>query len=246
MSRLHDMGGRFGDGSIPVPRDNDNEVTNFEPTFKYEWHAKAWAITLAAGALGEWNLDISRHYRECLPPKDYINFSYYEKWLAALTNLLIDKKLVSLDELKEYVSAAKNGTLTKFSDKDIKLDQRTWLAKDVQKTLGWGGPSIRDTNVNPVFDIGDKVITQNYSPNKDVSGGHTRLPKYAMGRVGVIHSYNYNHVFPDKNAHGFGENPLPLYTVEFKSSELWGELAESQNDSIFLDLWEPYIKFLPN
>ena len=76
MSRLHDMGGRFGDGLIPVPRDGKNEVTNLEPTFKYEWHAKAWAITLAAGALGEWNLDISRHYRECLPPKDYVNFSY--------------------------------------------------------------------------------------------------------------------------------------------------------------------------
>ena len=55
MSRLHDMGGRFGDGLIPVPRDAENEVTNFEPTFKYKWHAKAWAITLAAGALGEWN-----------------------------------------------------------------------------------------------------------------------------------------------------------------------------------------------
>ena len=52
MSRLHDMGGRFGDGSIPIPRDGKNEVTNLEPTFKYEWHAKAWAITLAAGALG--------------------------------------------------------------------------------------------------------------------------------------------------------------------------------------------------
>ncbi len=35
MSRLHDMGGRFGDGLIPVPRDGENEVTNFEPTFKY-------------------------------------------------------------------------------------------------------------------------------------------------------------------------------------------------------------------
>ena len=95
MSRLHDMGGRFGDGPIPVPRNNKNEVINFEPTFKHNWQAKAWAITLAAGALGEWNLDISRHYRECLPPKDYINFSYYEKWLAALTNLLIDKNLIS-------------------------------------------------------------------------------------------------------------------------------------------------------
>ena len=67
-----------------------------------------------------------------------------------------------------------------------------------------------------------------------------------MGRVGVIHSYNNNHVFPDKNAHGFGENPLPLYTVEFKSLEIWGELAENENDSILLDLWEPYLKFFPH
>ena len=131
-------------------------------------------------------------------------------------------------------------------EKEIILDERAWLAKDVQKTLGWGGPSIRDVNVSPVFNIGDKVITQNYSPNKDISGGHTRLPKYAMGRVGVIHSYNNNHVFPDKNAHDLGENPLPLYTVEFKSSEIWGELAENENDSIFLDLWEPYLKLFPH
>jgi nitrile hydratase len=74
------MGGRLGDGPIPIPRNKNNEIENNEPTFKYEWHAKAWAITLAAGGLGEWNLDISRHYRECLPPKDYMNYSYYEKW----------------------------------------------------------------------------------------------------------------------------------------------------------------------
>ena len=103
MSRLHDMGGRFGDGPIPIPRTKNNEIDNHEPTFKYDWHAKAWAITLAAGALGEWNLDISRHYRECLPPKDYMNYSYYEKWLAALTNLLVDKNLVTLEELKNVI-----------------------------------------------------------------------------------------------------------------------------------------------
>ncbi len=241
MSRLHDMGGRFGDGPIPVPRNNKNEVINMEPTFKHNWQAKAWAITLAAGALGEWNLDISRHYRECLPSKDYINFSYYEKWLAALTNLLIDKNLISLDELKEYVAAARKGNLDEFPKQNVILDDRAWLAEDVQKTLGWGGPSIRDTNVSPIFNIGDKIITQIYSPNENENGGHTRLPKYAMGRVGKVYSYNKNHVFPDKNAHGLGESPLPLYTVEFKSPELWGISAEHENDSIFLDLWEPYL-----
>ena len=102
MSRLHDMGGRFGNGPIPLHKDENNIAKENEPTFKYEWHAKAWAVTLAAGALGQWNLDISRHYRECLPPKDYMNFSYYEKWLAALTNLLVDRKLVSLEEIKKF------------------------------------------------------------------------------------------------------------------------------------------------
>ena len=63
-----------------------------------------------------------------------------------------------------------------------------------------------------------------------------------MGREGIIYSYNGSHVFPDKNAHAKGENPLPLYTVEFKASELWGVSAEDDNDSIYLDLWEPYLK----
>ena len=140
MSRLHDMGGRYGDGPIPVPRNKNNQVENSEPTFKHEWHAKAWAITLAAGALGEWNLDVSRHYRECLPPKDYMNYSYYEKWLAGLTNLLVDKKLVSIKELKKFISLAQEDTSNEDLNENVKLDKRTWLAKDVQKTLGWGGP----------------------------------------------------------------------------------------------------------
>ena len=58
MSRLHDMGGRYGDGPIPVPRNKNNQVENSEPTFKHEWHAKAWAITLAAGAVSYTHLTL--------------------------------------------------------------------------------------------------------------------------------------------------------------------------------------------
>lgn len=240
MSRLHDMGGRFGNGPIPLYKNENNKVEDNEPTFKYDWHAKAWAVTLAAGALGQWNLDISRHYRECLPPKDYMNFSYYEKWLAALTNLLVDKKLVSLDEIKKFVDLAKTNNLDPELIKNIKLDQRTWLAKDVQKTLGWGGPSLRSTKNEPIYKIGDNVITLKHNPNKDVKGGHTRLPTYAMGKMGKVYSYNGSHVLPDTNAHGNGETPTPLYTVEFKAIELWGTSAENENDLVYLDLWEPY------
>jgi nitrile hydratase beta subunit len=241
MSRLHDMGGRLGDGPIPIPRNQNNEIEINEPTFKYKWHAKAWAITLAAGGLGEWNLDISRHFRECLPPKDYMNYSYYEKWLAGLTNLLVNKNIISADDLKEFIALVETEGTDFKPNQNLELDKRAWLVKDVAKTLGWGGPSLRETKINPQFKVGDKIRALSYSPNEDVNGGHTRLPSYVMGRIGKIVSYHGTHVLPDKNAHGNGENPMPLYTVEFKGAELWGAMAEDGEDSIYLDLWEPYL-----
>jgi len=77
MTRPHDMGGRFGDGPVqPEPQGIAQSGA--------EWHPRALALTLAAGAHGKWNIDTSRHAREALAPKDYAKFSYYEKWMAGL------------------------------------------------------------------------------------------------------------------------------------------------------------------
>jgi len=62
VSRVHDMGGRFGDG--PVVPEREDEI------FHEDWHARALALTLASGTLGQWNLDVSRHARERLAPMD--------------------------------------------------------------------------------------------------------------------------------------------------------------------------------
>ena len=58
--------------------------------------------------------------------------------------------------------------------------------------------------------------------------GHTRLPRYARGKRGVIHRCHGIHVFPDTHAHGQGEQPQPLYSVRFDARELWGEAAERE------------------
>ena len=57
------MGGRVGDGAIRPGSSGDK-------IFKEKWHARALAITLATGSLKQWNLDMTRHARECLPPKE--------------------------------------------------------------------------------------------------------------------------------------------------------------------------------
>ena len=41
---------------------------------------------------------MSRHARECLPPKEYATFSYYEKWISALANLLVEKGVINSDK----------------------------------------------------------------------------------------------------------------------------------------------------
>ena len=69
---------------------------------------------------------------------------------------------------------------------------------------------------------------------------HTRLPRYARGKVGVVEAARGTFVFPDANAHGRGEDPRWLYTVRFTGRELWGEDAEAAL-AVSIDAWEPYL-----
>ncbi|HEU5110155.1 MAG TPA: SH3-like domain-containing protein, partial [Micromonosporaceae bacterium] len=88
----------------------------------------------------------------------------------------------------------------------------------------------------PRYAPGDQVRARVVHPP-----GHTRLPRYARGRVGVVDRLHGTHVFPDANAHGEGERPQPLYSVAFDARALWGESAEP-NQRVFLDLWESYLE----
>ena len=83
---------------------------------------------------------------------------------------------------------------------------------------------------------GQRVRARNINP-----AGHTRLPRYARGRVGVVVLDRGIYVFPDTNAHVLGEKPQHLYSVRFAARDLWGERA-STRDSVHLDLWDDYLE----
>lgn len=221
MSRVHDMGGRFGDGPvIPEPED---------VKFHADWHPRALAVTLASGSLGKWNIDVSRHARESLAPMDYARFSYYEKWMAGLADMLVGTGVVSRDELSGKVPP----TPSPLAEKTLTVDQ-------VPLVLAKGGPADRPSEVTAIFTIGDPVVTRKLAQNAEVSGGHTRLPTYAAGAKGRILKLHGTHVLPDSNAHGLGEAPEPLYAVAFPASELWAH-PEHPRDEVVLDLWQSYL-----
>jgi nitrile hydratase len=104
---------------------------------------------------------------------------------------------------------------------------------EAQKTRGI---FTRAVETPPLFAIGQRVRARDINPT-----GHTRLPRYVRGRVGIVRLHHGGHVLPDTNAHGEGEAAQHLYTVAFSMRELWGPDA-SPHDEICADLWESYLE----
>jgi nitrile hydratase subunit beta len=215
LNSVHDMGGMHGMGPIAPEAD--------EPVFHAEWERRVHAMVVATPTRS--NLDAGRHRREKIPGAEYLRTGYYEKWLASLCVGLLEAGLVTDTELA-----------TGRADPAAAKTTPRLHADAVGSALSTGGGYQRAVAAAPLFRPGDRVRARNLNPI-----GHTRLPRYVRGHLGVVERHNGAHVFPDSNAHGLGEDPHHLYSVRFTARELWGVDA-AERDSISLDLWEPYLE----
>jgi nitrile hydratase beta subunit len=222
MDGVHDLGGMQGFG--PVEREEN------EPAFHAPWEAAVLAMMRAGGGRGLFNIDEFRHGIERMEPAEYLRASYYEKWLDGISRLLVEKGIVSQAEL-----AARDEFFRARPEAPATAAVPGPLPARVKTNPDWLQSAIREAPVTPRFKPGDPVLTREMHPH-----GHTRLPRYARGRRGVIHCLHGIHVFPDSNAHGLGEEPQPLYSVRFEARELWGDSAEP-NAQVHLDCWESYL-----
>lgn len=211
-----DLGGMHGFG--PVVEEKN------EPNFHAKWEERAMAMVIAAGACGQWNIDISRHARENMPPADYMTMPYYKIWIEGLEKLLVNSAMISPDEIK----SGKMNLPPKEVPRIMKPD-KVW-----EMLHSLAGAMDRPSTSEPVFTIGQSVRTINQNPTT-----HTRLPRYARGKSGVISKILGHHVFADHSAHRPDEKAHWLYQVKFSAQELWGTDA-NPNDSVTLDLWEPH------
>ena len=91
MNGGQDLGGEHGFGPVEAEPD--------EPVFHAEWEKRAFALTLAMGMPGGWNIDMGRFARENRDPADYLAMTYYQLWFAGLETLLKERDLVADDEL---------------------------------------------------------------------------------------------------------------------------------------------------
>jgi nitrile hydratase len=222
VNGIHDMGGMHGFGRV------QREAN--EPVFHAAWEARVLGVSRACSARGLFNIDEGRHAIERMAPGDYLASSYYERWLDRTVRLLVEKGVITRAELEgRVVHLAANPGAAGPANQDPALVARMLGALTAR-------PDYRRPGPPPRFVVGDHVVTR-----RDAPVGHTRLPRYARGRRGVVARVDGSYVFPDTNAHGKGEQPNPLYSVRFDAVELWGGSAEP-HACVHLDLWERYLE----
>jgi nitrile hydratase beta subunit len=221
MNGIHDMGGMHGFG--PIPREAN------EPVFHAGWERRMFAIALATFARRIFNVDEFRRAIEQIPPADYLRSSYYERWMRAFIALLQEKNIASAEEIESASRQALGGGAAG------PLSAPRTTAATPSAAIGAARPRAH-RRVPARFKPGDRVIARNLN-----SEHHTRLPRYARGRRGVIRRDWGVFILPDSHAHGGAIDLCHCYSVEFDGRELWGD-EHPAGESVRLDLWEPYLQ----
>jgi nitrile hydratase len=216
MDGVHDMGGMDGFGPV-MPEVN-------EPVFHAEWEGRVLAMNRAMGFTRAWNGDISRHAKEVLPPDVYLASPYYWRWALGLEQMLMDNGLVGADEFAAGYAL--------HPGKPLKRKLTLEALPDSLMRASYARPA----RTAALFKTGDRVRAKNIHPK-----GHTRLPRYVRGHVGVIEKVHGCHVFPDSHASRREEDPQWLYTVRFEGRELWGDQGDA-TVRVSVEAWEPYLE----
>jgi nitrile hydratase subunit beta len=211
---IHDMGGMHGFGPVVAEAN--------EPPFHEAWEGRVMALQRAMGYLRLWTIDGGRASLESLPPLEYLAASYYKRWFLGLEKRVVALGLVGEDEIAAGRSLRPG---QRFN--------RKMTAADAAKMSR--GSFARPASAPAVFKPGDQVLTRNINPTT-----HTRLPRYARGKHGLVEAVRGCHVFPDNAALGAGDNPQWLYTVVFTARELWGAEADPAV-KVSIEAFEPYL-----
>jgi len=91
VNGVHDLGGMQGMGPI--------EFEENEPYFHEDWERRMLGMFLAVFAGGYYNIDEFRHSIERMGPANYLGTSYYEHWLSGMQRMLLEKGILTEDEI---------------------------------------------------------------------------------------------------------------------------------------------------
>jgi nitrile hydratase subunit beta len=220
MDGIHDLGGMHGFGAVVEP--------GGEAPYHRRWEARVLALhilvdqqRLGAGPGG-------RAIREQMDPVDYLAASYFERWLGSVEQRLLRKGTIAPGEVERMMERLAAGGPGPPAHRDPEQAAR---AVGRLRTAVPMQPAER-----PRFAPGQRVRVRRMRP-----AGHTRCPRYVRGAAGVVERVQGADTLPDLAAQGTAAPVEPVYSVAFRSEELWGR-GEEPPWTVALDLWESYLE----
>jgi len=223
MNGIHDLVGIHGFGPVVVEAN--------EHYFHADWERTVLGLHLAGRTVGLFNGDEHRHGIERMDPTDDLRSSYYERWLASIATLLIEKAILTAAELVatrvEELQAIPEGAWPGG-------DEPALVARFRNRPSG-GARSGDENAPAPRFRPGDAVITRDMHP-----AGHTRLPRYARAKRGVIDCFQGIQAFADSKCPRSWPSATGGLQRPLSGGGAVGETAEP-NQLLYIDLWESYL-----
>ncbi|MFT5066117.1 MAG: hypothetical protein ACJAWC_000083 [Yoonia sp.] len=98
--RWHDMGGSAA-GTVPLA-DHDFAL----------WEKRVDALMILCSAKGHFTVDGLRRVLEDMPPSSFEELSYYERWIASISQNLVEAGVLTTFEIGERMSAIQERGLT--------------------------------------------------------------------------------------------------------------------------------------
>ena len=189
MDGMHDLGGRQGFGAVRYRPD--------ARAFHEAWEVRVNSLYAFAVRRGIFNMDEYRHAIERMEPRHYLTASYYERSLTSLATLLVEKGILTREELERR-------------------------AQGLFPLAAPSAPGRSNVPTRERFQPGDRVrVRDDYVP------GHVRMPGYIRGRTGVVVSESPAYPFPDAHAHALAAQDERTYDVRFRSEDLWPQSADA-------------------
>jgi nitrile hydratase len=214
MDGIHDMGGMAGFGPVDASAGASGDEG---------WEARLQAVALLSGGM-------SRPGIEAIPPAEYLASGYAEKWLVCAEHRLLGDGVIEVDALDRWRE--------ELASDPARVPPRA----DAPEAVGGLVEMLTTTPSMPEattsrFAVGDRVRVRRMRPE-----GHHRCPRYVRGAIGVVERIpGAEHQPPTEPGGDVGPFEA-VYTVQFDSSELWGEPDAEPGFDLLIDLWESYLE----
>jgi len=199
-----------------------------------EWERRVDALmTLLGGVKGDKKLmtvDELRKNVEALGPDAYDKMSYYERWVTSITQTMIQRGVITTEELGRKMEQVRAKREKSGSEPDFRRERQAGETKS---------GSDPDFSALPVrFALGERVRVRDTAPL-----GHIRTPFYIRGHVGTIERLCGNFPMPEELAQMRSGLPAqPLYRVRFLQREVWPDYRGRADDVVEIEIFQHWLE----